>query len=211
MKRPVLRWQTCPDCQKRIADEQLSGEHGLQLYLTNRMAQFLAENGRSLIGWNEILNDDLEASAIAQYWIRNRKGMVAALEKGRSVIMSPNWYTYLDYTYSLTPLSKTYNHDPIFSELSPGGAQNVLGIEAPLWTEFVPTAERMGYQAFPRLPAVAETAWTPKEKKNLDDFSQRLPNFLKRLDEIGLSYAPLEDVEPSWLKQKLGIFTMLRP
>jgi len=208
---PRARWKTCPHCQQRIAENNLGDTHGLQLYLTNHMARYLAENGRSLIGWNEILNDDLDPSAIAQYWVRNKKGMIAAIENGRRTIMSPNWTTYLDYSYSLTSLSKCYNHDPLFPELSADGAKHVLGIEAPLWTEFVPTAERMGYQAFPRLTAVAEIAWTPTEQKELADFHQRLPEFLKRLEEIGLTYAPLTDVEPSWLKQKLGIFSMLRP
>ncbi|MBE2222586.1 MAG: beta-N-acetylhexosaminidase [Anaerolineae bacterium] len=208
---PRSRWQKCPDCQKRIADNNLGDEHGLQLYLTNHMARFLRDNGRSLIGWNEILNADLEPSAVAQYWVRNRKGMIAAIENGRSAILSPNWHYYLDYSYSLTALSKTYNHEPVFSELSQSAAKNILGIEAPLWTEFVPTAKRMGYQAFPRLTAVAETAWTPAAQKELVSFRERLPAFLNQLDEIGLTYAPLTEIEPAKLKQKLGIFSMIRP
>ena len=208
---PKARWKKCPDCQQRMAQEGLADEHGLQLYLTNRMAKHLAKNGRALVGWNEILNDDLDPSAIAQYWIRNRKGMIAAIKNGRRDILSPNWHYYLDYSYSLTSLSKTYNHEPVFAELSAPYDKNILGIEAPLWTEFVPNQERLGYQAFPRLTAVAETAWTPPAEKDLEDFRRRLPPFQLRLDQIGVGYAPESDIEPARIKQKLGIFTFLRP
>jgi N-acetyl-beta-hexosaminidase len=208
---PRARWKRCPDCQGRIAQEGLADEHDLQLYLTNRIAQYLAENGRTLVGWNEILNDKLVPSAIAQYWLRNRKGMIAAIENGRRAILSPNWHYYLDYSYSLTALSKTYNHEPLFNELSDDAVKNVLGIESPLWTEFVPARERLGYQTFPRLTAVAESAWSPPEQKDLQSFRQRLPHFLIHLDQIGLGYAPLSEIEPSKIKQKLGIFTFMRP
>ncbi len=204
-------WKKCPDCQRRIAREGLADEHGLQLYLTNRMATYLKKNDRTLVGWNEILNDDLDPSAVAQYWLRNRKGMIAALKNGRQTIISTTWHYYLDYSYSLTSLSKTYTHEPVFAELSPSEAENVLGIEAPLWTEFVPSPQRLGYQAFPRLAAVAETAWSPAAQKNLDDFRRRLPGFLRQLDLLGLDYAPEADVEPAKIKQKLSMLSILRP
>jgi hexosaminidase len=208
---PRARWEKCPDCQRRIAQEGLADEHELQLYLTNSMDAYLEKTGRTLVGWNEILNDDLDASAVAQYWLRNRQEMIAAIKNGRQAIISTTWHYYLDYGYSLTSLSKSYNHEPVFAELSPSEAQNVLGIESPLWTEFVPTPQRLGYQAFPRLAAVAESAWTPAAGKDLVDFRKRLPGFLRQLDQIGLGYAPEADIEPAKIKQKLGFLSIIRP
>jgi N-acetyl-beta-hexosaminidase len=100
---------------------------------------------------------------------------------------------------------------PVFPDLDASSAQHVLGLEAPLWTEFVPNRARLDYQTYPRLTACAETGWTLKARKNLSDFRQRLISFLHRLDEFGVKYAPLDEVEPSILKQLLGVFTIVQP
>jgi hexosaminidase len=205
---PKTRWKKCPDCQNRIQQEGLKGEHELQVYLANRMATYLDSHGRRVVGWNEILQEGLVESAVVQYWIRNRKDVLEAIQNGRDVVMSSFWHTYLDHSYSLTPLSKAYNYEPVFPELGAQDGHHVLGLEAPMWTEFVPNRARLDYQTYPRLTAFAETGWSPKEKKDFKDFQKRLDVFLRQLDELGVKYARGKDVEPLWLKQLFGIFTI---
>ncbi len=208
---PKQRWKACPACQRRIRQVGLKDEHALQMYFTNRIASYLAAHGRRLVGWNEILKQGLEASAVPQYWIRNRRALIEAIRDGRQAIISSYLYAYLDHSYSLTPLSKAYHFEPVFPELDEQASRNILGIEALMWTEFVPNQARLDYQTYPRLTAFAETGWTPKEKKDFRDFQQRLAFFLRRLDEFGVGYARGKDVEPSWLRQMLGIFTIAQP
>jgi hexosaminidase len=208
---PKKRWKECPACQQRIRQEGLKDEHALQVYFTNRIARYLAAHGRRLVGWNEILAPGLEMGALPQYWIGNRKAMVAAMRGGRKAIISSYLFAYLDHSYSLTPLSKAYRFEPIFRELGEEADRNVLGLEALLWTEFIPNRARLDYQTFPRLTAFAETGWTLKEKKDFGDFQQRLAIFLHRLDELGVRYARDGDIEPAWYKQLFGIFTIPQP
>ena len=175
------------------------------------MATYLDSLGRRTVGWNEILQEGLVESAIPQYWARNRKGVLEAIQGRRDVVVSSYLYTYLDHSYSLTPLSKAYDFEPVFAELDAQDAQHVLGLEAPTWTEWVPNRARLDYQTYPRLTAFAETGWILRAKKNFDDFQRRLTIFLQRLDELGVGYARGKDIEPSKLNQLLGIFTIAQP
>jgi hexosaminidase len=119
--------------------------------------------------------------------------------------------TYLDHSYSLTPLSRAYRFEPVFPELVGDIAERALGLEAPMWTEWVPNRARLDYQTYPRLIAFAETGWTPKSRKNYADFRTRLIPFLERLDLHGVRYAPESDWEPPWLKRAFGVFTVMQP
>ena len=206
---PKKRWKACPDCQRRMQTEKLANPHELQSYFMNRMVSHLAQRGRRAIVWNDALGDSLDKSAIIQYWVRNRKGVAAAAQGGRDVINSSHWHLYINQSYALSSLSNVYHFEPIFPELG-GDSSHLLGLESPLWTEWVPNHARMDYQLFPRLCAVAEVGWTPKERKEYGNFQQRLNEMLKRLDRLGVRYAPLSDVEPNWLRQKLGIFDVVR-
>lgn len=208
---PKARWKTCPDCQRRIAQEGLADEHELQIYFTNRIASYLAAHGRTLIGWNEALSPDLHPQAIIQYWVRNRDAVVAAICEGRKTIISSYLDYYLDHSHSLTPLSRIYQFEPVFAELSASEAENILGVEAPLWTEFVPNRARLDFQVFPRLLAVAETGWTAHRQKDLEDFRTRLKEFELRLEALDIRYARSRDVEPSRLKRLFGLFTIAQP
>ncbi len=205
------RWKRCPDCQRRIAEEGLGDQHGLQLYLTNQIAHHLAANGRRLIGWNQILRDGLDKGAVVQYWTGNGNKVIQAMRDGRKVIRSPFTYLYLDHSYSLTPLSKAYEYEPVSPDPNPSEAAHVLGLEAPLWTEFVRNQARLDYQTFPRLSAFAETGWSSKEHKELEYFSVRLSVLLERLDVLGVKYAPSADWEPPWFKRMVGLLTILQP
>jgi hexosaminidase len=209
---PKKRWSKCPDCQRRLKEEHLQDEHALQGYFTNRILKYLEAKGRHGIGWNEILQEGLVEGPIVQYWVRGHQALVEAIRNHRQpVVMSTYLDTYLDHGYSLMPLSRAYKYDPIMAELNEKEAVSILGLEFPLWTEWVPDRARLDYQVYPRMAALAETGWTAKEKKNLDDFLMRLEKFLTRLDKLGVSYAPLKDVEPSLIKQLFGIFTIAIP
>jgi hexosaminidase len=208
---PKARWKECADCQHRIREEGLQNEHQLQTYFTNRVVGYLAEHGRTAIGWNEALSESLHPDALIQYWVGNRKGVLKAVQGGRKTIISSYLDYYLDHSHSLTPLSRIYEFEPVFRELGDVEAENILGVEAPLWTEWVPDRARLDFQTFPRLLAFAETGWTPRDKKNIDDFRSRLAAFEPRLDALGVGYARGKDVQPSWFKRLFGLFTIVQP
>jgi hexosaminidase len=118
----------------------------------------------------------------------------------------------LDYPYGMTPLRKTYRFDPIIKGVEPENISNIIGLEAPLWTEFVRDQARIDYQTFPRLSAVAELAWSDPGEKDYTDFKNRLVTFNQLLDYYQVGYAPLNVVDPNWLQsiwQILGHFSNL--
>jgi hexosaminidase len=94
--------------------------------------------------------------------------------------------------------------------LEPEYHHNILGIETPLWTEFVPNRARLDWQVFPRLLAVAETAWLDPRKKDLASFHQRLPAFLKQLDVKNVGYALSSDANPPVYKRLFGSLSLLQ-
>ncbi len=193
---PKDRWRACPDCQARIRSEGLAGEEALQTWLFNRAAERLAAKGRRAIGWNEALGPALRPDAVAQFWMGDKSAMASHLRSGRSFIMSDFWRAYLDYDYCLHPLKKVYAYEPVPAGL-PGSS--VLGVEAPLWTEWVRDRARLDWQAFPRLLASAETAWTREDKKAYGHFESRLLGHLPRLDALGVRYAAQAEWNPSLL------------
>ena len=209
---PKKRWKGCPDCQRRIREEGLKGEHALQVYFTNRIAAYLDSKGRHVMGWNEILQDGLVKGAVVQFWARGRERLLEAIRtEKRAVVMSTYLDTYLDHSYSLMPLSRAYRYEPIPAELGENDAGSILGLEFPIWSEWVPNRARLDYQVYPRLTAMAETGWTPKDKKDFKDFRRRLEKLLDRLDRLGVRYAPLKEAEPPKVRQRFGIFTIPQP
>ncbi len=207
---PKRRWKSCPDCQARMQAEGLKTEHDLQLYLTNRIAAYLAAHGRRLIGWNEILNDRLTDDALCQYWVRGLNKVLAHARRGRDIVMSDFRYAYLDHSYLFTPLSRAYAHDPVPDKLPEPFHAHILGLEALMWAEFVPNVRRLDWQTFPRLTAFAETGWTPRDKKDFGSFQERLTGFLKRLDLLGVGYALAQDVEPGFWRRRFSFLTILQ-
>ena len=205
---PKARWKKCADCQERIKQEGLRDAHELHVYFTNRIVSYLAFHGRRAVVWNDILHEGLVESAAVQYWVRNRKAVVEAIQRGRDVVMSSFWRAYLDHSYCLTSLRKAYNYEPVFSELNVQDKQHILGLEAPIWTEMVPDMARLDYQTYPRLTAFAEIGWSPRAKKDFENFQERLAAFLLRLDELGVKYARGSDVEPPWYRQLFGFITL---
>ncbi len=203
------RWKECPDCQLRLEKEGLKDEKNLQVYFTNRLTEFLTSLGQKVICWNDALNSNLAGKIICQYWLRGKKKVVEHIKNGGEVIMSNFKYTYLDHSYSFTPLKLAYKFDPILKKLEKEYNKHVLGMEAPMWGEYIPNIKRLEWQTFPRLIAFAEIGWTPKFKKDYRSFQERLNKFLKRFDIIGINYANSKEIKPNVLKRLFKVFTLL--
>jgi len=205
---PKNRWEECERCQLRISKEGLKNEGDLQIYFTNRITAFLKSKGKRVMGWNEILDKNLEEDIICQYWLRGKEKVFKYLQRSGNVIMSNFKFAYLDHSYSFTPLKLAYKFEPIPKKLKPHYHENVLGLEAVMWGEFIPNLKRLEWQTFPRLIAFSEVSWTPKDKKKFRHFQNRLDRFLRRLDIIGVNYANKKEVRPRFLKRKFGIITI---
>ena len=186
------KWKASPRIQARIRALGLADEHELQSWFIRQMDAFLTSKGRRLVGWDEILEGGLADNAVVMSW-RGTKGGIDAARSGHDVVMAPSGNTYLDYAQSadltdepigqtaVLPLENVYAYDPIPDELEPAFARHVLGAQAQVWTEYMPTPKSVEYMAFPRLTALAEVVWTPKARKDYPDYLQRLDADLERL------------------------------
>ncbi|MHA1848795.1 MAG: beta-N-acetylhexosaminidase [Promethearchaeota archaeon] len=198
---PKQRWRECPDCQARMKKEGIKDEDGLQTYFINRIVKYLAAKGKQAMGWNEILDPKLDPSAIVQYWIRDEKKLINHLRKGRDAVMSHFFHVYLDYNHGVNTLKNCYNYNPFLKGLEEKYRKHVLGIEAPMWTEFAATPEHMQMFVFPRLVAIAENNWTIPRNKDFPSFKARLEVFLKRLDAMEISHASIKASQPRGIKR----------
>ena len=192
-------WEKCPDCKKRIQEEGLENVEELQSYFIRRMERFLSSKGRTLLGWDEILEGGLAPGATVMSW-RGVKGGLEASEAGHDVVMTPNSHCYFDYYQGdqdaeplawggNLPLSKVYQFDPVVEGMSEEQAKHVLGGQANLWTEYVPTKAQAEYMTYPRLAALAEAVWSSKDNRNWDDFSNRVSSLFQRYGIMGVNYA----------------------
>jgi hexosaminidase len=195
-------WESSDLAQRRIRELGLKDEHELQSWFIRRMDDFLTSKGRRLVGWDEILEGGLAPNATVMSW-RGEEGGIAAATAGHDVVMAPTTYTYLDHYQSrdrsneplaqgwYLPLERCYEYNPIPAELPKEAAHHVLGAQGQLWTEYMPTPERVEYMAFPRAVALAEAIWSSPADRDYDEFLSRLRVQLKRLDALGVVYRPL--------------------
>jgi hexosaminidase len=195
---PKKAWEQSEFAQALIQREGLKDEHGLQSYFIQRIERFLNAHGRSIIGWDEILEGGLAPNATVMSW-RGIAGGIAAAKQRHDVIMTPTDFLYLDYLQGdprgeplgiggFLPLEKVYSYEPIPSELTPEEAKHILGAQGNLWTEYIATPEHAEYMLFPRLLALAEVDWSPREKRDWASFQARLPAQLELLDALGYNY-----------------------
>ena len=201
------QWESSDYCRALMAERGLKDVQELQSYFIRHFDTFLAEHGRRLVGWDEILEGGLAPGATVMSW-RGESGGTAAASAGHDVVMTPESYTYLDLYQAdpatepkaiggYLPLEKAYGYDPIPAELPVDKAHHVLGAQAQIWTEYISTTEHLEYMAFPRLPALAEVMWTQNVNKDYDGFLSRLQNsHLHRLDTLGVKYRPLTGPTP---------------
>lgn len=200
---PKTRWAECEKCQARIADEGLKDEHELQSYFIKRIEKILEKFDKRLIGWDEILEGGLAPNAVVHSW-RGMDGGIEAANAGHEVIMSPTTYVYFDYYQSedrkneplaiggYLPLSKVYEFEPVPHDIDKDKRHLILGGQANLWTEYIPTTKQAEYMLLPRVCALAEAVWSPKNKKDYAGFIDRLGDHLKRLDRKNLNYRKLD-------------------
>ncbi|MBG6130311.1 hexosaminidase [Aquimarina sp. EL_43] len=192
-------WKKCQHCQKRIAEEGLQNEEELQSYFVKRMEKFINSHGKKLVGWDEILEGGLAPDATVMSW-RGVKGGLEAAAQGHDVVMTPGTHCYFDHYQGpqneeplaiggYTPLSKVYQFDPIVDSMTAEEAEHVLGGQANLWSEYIPTKEHSQYMIYPRLAALSEAVWSAKNQKDWDDFSNRMINMFQRYEFLGINYA----------------------
>lgn len=203
---PTTRWKICPHCQKRIKDEGLKDENDLHPYYLSRIAEYIESKGSKVVMWNDTVKEYMAKSSIVrQLWDEemSEKDVVSQINKGTEFIISFVNAYYLDLPYGLTNLQKCYNYNPCYTGISEKHSNKLLGVEACLWTEFVPDMKKAGYQIFPRLGAYCETAWTPKEKKSYERFREKLPFYQYLVSFCEMNYAKEKEAMPKGLR-KLG-------
>jgi hexosaminidase len=192
-------WKQCAKCQKRINDEGLEDENELQSYFIKRIEKFLNEHDRVLVGWDEILEGGLAPNAIVMSW-RGEGGGIEAAKQGNQAIMTPGSHCYFDHYQgdpSIEPiafggnttLKKVYHYEPIPAELNVEQAKFILGAQANLWTEFIPTSEHAEYMFFPRLAALSEVLWSPKATRDWENFSHRMEHQYNRYKKLGINFS----------------------
>ena len=203
---PKTSWADCPLCQKRIREEKLfadknhSAEEKLQSYFIQRIEKFLAQYGRKIIGWDEILEGGLAPTATVMSW-RGEKGGIASAMMNHNVIMTPGKNgLYLDFYQGdkkiepmaiggYTSLKKIYDYNPTPDTLVAIGKDHfVMGVQANVWSEYMYTNEIREYRTYPRALALAEVAWTKTDRKDYADFERRINNAYVRLDGHGINY-----------------------
>ena len=203
---PKVRWEECPHCQAKIAelglkdDDKHKAEHYLQSYVTNRMEQFLSTKGKKIIGWDEILEGEIAPNATVMSW-RGVEGGLEAVRMGHDAIMVPYTHLYLDYYQSkdkeneplaiggYVPVELVYSFEPFTEDMTDEEKSHILGIQANLWTEYIPTDAQLEYMLLPRLSALSEIQWCEPENKDYERFLGNMESMRKIYDILGYNYA----------------------
>ena len=209
---PKDEWKQSAAAQARMRSLGLESEAELQSWFVKQMGTWLAARGRRLVGWEEILEGGLAPGATVMAW-RSIQPAITAAKQGHDAIMAPKAWTYLDYRQSgdprepaaigggANPLEKVYSFDPIPTDLPPEQAKHILGGQAQLWTEYMPNPKHVEYMAWPRLCALAEAFWSPRQApggRSFEDFKQRLAAaHLARLGHLDVNYRPLAGPLPA--------------
>jgi hexosaminidase len=206
---PKDQWRRSAAAQARVEELGLAGEDGLQAWFIGHFDRWLTARGRRLIGWDEILDGGLAAGAAVSSW-RGYAGGVTAARAGHDVVMCPEQQVYLDHRQDagadepvpigyVRTLEDVFRFEPVPPELTPEEARHVLGTQANLWTEVMEDPARVDYQAFPRLAAFAEVAWSAlpaPHERDFAGFERRMAAHYRRLDALGVAYRPPSGPRP---------------
>lgn len=201
-----LSWGDCELCRKRMSDEKLKDNNELQSYLIHRVERFLNSKGRKLLGWDEILDGGLAPNATVMSW-RGVEGGLKAIEAGHKAIMTPGEFCYIDSYQDAPdtqpeaiggylPLEKIYSYNPIPENISEEKTDLIYGVQANLWSEYIPTEKDVARMVYPRLLALAEVAWSDPSHKDFIDFRKRAIKAVDFLKSKG--YFPFD------LKNEIG-------
>ncbi len=197
---PRTRWKACPKCQAKMKELGLSKEAQLQTYINKELDKFLADRGRTLIGWDETLEGGLSENAVVMSW-RGYEGGYEAARQHHRVIMTPTSHCYIDY-YQLrgdtqtqplaiggyVPVSKVYSMEPVPDKLTEEEQKYIWGVQVNLWTEYVLGPDHVQYMLLPRLAAMSEVQWLLPQSKNFDAFTQRLIRLEQLYQHLGYKY-----------------------
>ena len=209
---PKEQWKASAAAQTRIKELGLADEDELQSWFLRHFDTWLAERGRRLIGWDEILEGGLAPGAAVSSW-RGYAAGVAAAKAGHDVVMCPEQHVYLDHRQAdgedepvpvgwVRSLEDVYRFEPLPPALrqDPAAAAHVIGTQANLWSEFMDDARDVDYRAFPRLAAFAEVAWSalPQQPADRDwaGFAARMETHYRRLDALGVEYRSADGPKP---------------
>ena len=196
---PTVMWEKCPNCLQKAKDENTDIKH-LQQYFTNRIEKYLNSKGKSIIGWDEILEGKINQSATIMSWRGVEPGLKAA-KQGHDVIMTPSSHVYFDHYQAketkhepdaiggCSPVEKVYSYEPLPETLDAEAKSRIKGVQANLWTEYIPFTTQAEYMVLPRMAALAEVQWTPAGQKNFDNFSKRALRLSDLYDRYGYVYA----------------------
>jgi hexosaminidase len=196
---PKKQWKDSPFAQAKMKKLGMPDEHALQSWFVGQMDDYIASKGRRLIGWSEILEGGLAPGAALMVWLGN-EGAEQAVASGHDVVMAQTTHTYFDYYQvkdtskephgigGFLPIEQVYQYEPILPSFTPEQAKHVLGAQFQIWAEYIPNGRHAEYMAFPRACALSEVVWSPKEARNWEDFSSRLPANLERLRALDVNF-----------------------
>lgn len=205
---PKVRWKQCIKCQNRIKKEGLKDEAELQSFFMRKIERTLSLRGKRMIGWDEILEGGLPPKAMVMSW-RGEDGGIAAAKEKHEVIMTPGKPLYFDHTQRLqedsitqggyNSLEAVYNYNPIPNQLDSAFHGFILGAQANVWTEYMPSSAKIEYMIFPRIAALSEMLWTPLSKKSWTQFENKFPILLNWYKKMGINYSDAYyDLLPKW-------------
>jgi len=183
---PKTRWKKCPLCQARIRKLGLKNEEELQGWFIRRIGKFLAGKAKRIVGWDEILRGGLPPGAVVMSW-RGVRGGIRAAKNGYDTVMCPTSHCYFDYSYRRTPTRKVYSFDPLPRGLAGGEKKHILGVQANFWSHIDREPGKADRKIFPRLLALSEVGWSPRQGRNWKDFQRRLAAHLPILRSMGIS------------------------
>lgn len=214
---PKSSWKKCANCQALIKQLGLKDEYGLQSWFIQRIEKYINSKGREIIGWDEILQGGLAPNATVMSWLGEEGGIKAAIMHHEAV-MAPHQKYYLDYWQGdpdseplamggPTMLRTVYDYNPVPETLSGEEREYILGVEGCVWTEYLPTPERVEYMAWPRMCAIAESGWSTSVK-DWDSFARRLEHHFGRLDKFGVRacrnfFCPFIEFHPDTMYNKV--------
>ena len=203
---PKSQWAKCKKCQARIkalglkSDKKHTKEERLQSYVIHAAEEFLNSKGRQMIGWDETLEGGLAPNATVMSW-RGEGGGIQAARLNHDVVMTPNTYVYFDYYQAIDkdaeplaiggylPMERVYSYNPMPRALNKEEQKHIIGVQANVWTEYMPTFSQVQYMVLPRIAALCETQWSTQDKKNYEDFLKRVPRLIDIYKLHGWNYA----------------------
>ena len=200
---PKTRWEESDYVRDLMQREGINDVERVQGYFMRRIERFLNDNGKRMIGWDEILEGGIAPNATVMSW-RGTIGGIEASRRGHDVVMTPYSHLYFDYYQSedrenepfaiggFLPLDTVYAYEPVPPQLRAADAANIIGAQANVWTEYMKTGEHVEYMLFPRMFALAEVTWSSAELKDYEDFLRRIGWHIDRIDALDINYRPLD-------------------